>query len=599
MTREITNRAVTVARMSGGPGQDRELSHGRQDTLMFEYCKKISLDVVRSFHEVASGLDASKRPTFLEVMDFVLDPANRISNVVFPDLSRFSRSKSDPHTYLKILDENDIIIHSAVDGTNSDDDNELYWDVSFLFNHEYSKTISALTIGGQSQSVRAGNDISSVVAYGYEKYYVVEKAKEGKDGKEVTRQRPHWRPHPKHAEVVLTIFTMRDQKYLPMAICNHLNNQGIPAPRGGLWTVGTIRKMLRNITYIGYSQVGKRSTSQFPKHRRRRELIQNPNAHPAIVPEDLFYRVQALMPKKPRAQREPPRSHDSPDPLSDRVKCGNPGHDANMIVANSGSDGGKKIMCSVKKNSGVAYCDTEDVELDDFLKTVGKALKERLSIPSIVQEQLETLVKNSEEFAEQEKERQTAIAKRLKEIDQEKAKLMAGLRAAKADYPENVSDFNKELSDLNKEKEQKEQQKRDLDADTSELMAFVANPEGLLEAIREIGDQIDPEDLEVTSKFLKSFINRVDICGDNAVMYYSIPLANTVETPDGYMTSVPIERGSLGILLEHRDPAHAGIDLTSPTWRAVRSRLPRPRGDRPLNGTIQGGQERVAPPTRG
>ena len=146
---------------------------------MFEYCKKKGLDVVRSFHEVASGLDASKRPTFLEVMDFVLDPANRISNVVFPDLSRFSRSKSDPHTYLKILDENDIIIHSAVDGTNSDDDNELYWDVSFLFNHEYSKTISALTIGGQSESVIRGNDISSVVAYGYEKYYVVEKAKEG------------------------------------------------------------------------------------------------------------------------------------------------------------------------------------------------------------------------------------------------------------------------------------------------------------------------------------------------------------------------------------------------------------------------------------
>ena len=276
MTREMTNRAVTVARMSGGPGQDRELSHGRQDNLMFGYCKKIGLDVIKPFYEVASGLDASKRPTLLEVMEFVLDPANEISHVVFPDLSRFSRSKSDPQTYLKLLDDNDIIIHSAVDGTTSDDDNELYWDVSFLFNHEYSKTISRLTIGGQSQSVRNGNDISPVVAYGYEKYYVVEKANEGKEGKEVARQRPRWRPHPKHSEVVLLIFTMRDQKYLPMAICNHLNGLGIKAPRGGLWTTKTIGNLLRNLAYIGYSQVGKKSRSAFPKHRRKRELVQKP-----------------------------------------------------------------------------------------------------------------------------------------------------------------------------------------------------------------------------------------------------------------------------------------------------------------------------------
>ena len=286
-----------------------------------------------------------------------------------------------------------------------------------------------------------GNDISPTVTYGYEKYYVPDGGK----------RRPRWRPHPVHAEHVRLIFKMRDQKYLPMAICNHFNSLGIPAPRGGLWTTRTIIHILRNIAYIGYSQVGKKSTSKFPKHRRKRELVQNPNAHPAIIPEELFYRVQDLMPKKPRAQRQPPRSHDSPNPLSDRVKCGNRGHNANMIVANS-KNGGKKLTCAVKKNSGIEQCDTPDVELDDFLKTVGRALKERLSIPSIIQEQLETLIKNSGELAERERDRQEAITKRLKDIDQEKTNLMAGLRAAKEDYPENVSDFNKALSTLNKER---------------------------------------------------------------------------------------------------------------------------------------------------
>ena len=574
MPREMTNRAVTVARISGGPGQDKQLSHGGQDNVMFAYCRKKGLDPIRSFYEVASGLDANRRPDFLEVIDFVLEPEQQVSHVVFYDLSRFSRSKADPHTYLKLLDENDIIIHSASDETNSDDDNELLWDVSFIFNHEFSRGVSKLTIRGQSDSVRMGNDISPVVTYGFEKYYVEEGGK----------LRPRWRPHPEHAKIVLLLFTMRDRKNLPMAICNHLNALGIPAPRGGLWTTGTIINILRNIAYLGYSQVGKRSTSAFPKHRRRRELVQNPHAHPGIVPEDLFNRVQDLMPRKPRAQREPPRSHDSPNPISDRVKCGNRDHQlANMVVANS-KNGGKKLTCAVKKRSGIACCNNPDVELDDFLKALGTSLKERLLAPSIIEEQLDTLASSTGEHIAQEKSHQEAIAKRLKEIEHEKANLMVALKAATESFPENIQDFNQALGSLNKEKELLTQQQRDLDVETQELIAFLADPEGLRETIHELGEQIDPDDLEVTSRFLKSFINRVDVSGEEATMYYSMPLSNTIETQTGFRASATIERGGPEILLEQFDPARAGMAplLDVEDWQ--RCRFPRTRGDGAATG---------------
>ena len=607
MNRTISNRAVTYARTSGRT-QDEKLSHGGQDTIMLNYCKEKGLHVVQPFYEVASGLDTIKRPGFTEMISFVLDPANNISHVVFHDLSRMSRSKSDPHIYLQLLDEHDIIIHSAHDRTNSDDDNDLLWDVHFIFNNQFSKTVSELTIRGQTQSVMDGNDICPVVTYGYEKYYVKDEAK----------QRPRWRPHPVHAEHVALIFTMRDQKHLPMEICNHLNGLGIPAPRGGIWTTGTILNMLRNITYLGYSQVGKKSTSKFPRHRRKRKLVQNAHAHPPLVSEELFYRVQALMPKKPRAERPAPISHTSPNPLSYRVKCGNPGHDANMVVANS-KDGGKKLMCSVKKNSGIQHCSTEDVELDDLLKTVGKSLKERLSNPEILGEQLEILIRNSGDYAAQEKQRQAAIAKRLREIAQEKDNLMKGLGKAEQDYPENVSDFNIALSALNKEKEQLERQKNDIDQETAELMAFLADPEGLTEAMAEIGMAIDTEDLDLTKRFLQTFINRVDVYDDEATMYYSLPLPNTMPTEDGYMTSAPMERGGAEILLQQSAPAHAGIDrffrgkkgqtAGSPAHAGIDrigigdtitvSGFPRSRGDRPSSMSCASCRRGVPPPTRG
>ena len=211
-------------------------------------------------------------------------------------------------------------------------------------------------------------------------------------------------------------------------------------------------------------------------------------------------------------------------------------------------------MCSVKKNSGVAYCDSEDIELDDFLKTVGESLKERLSAPSIIQEQMETLAKNSEEHVAREKDRQALKAKRLKEIDQEKANLMRGLAKAEEEFPENVQDFNQSLSRLNKEKEQINQQQQDMDEETSELMAFLADPEGVLEALQELGDSIDPDDLEVTSRFLKSIVNLVEVSDDDAEMYYSVPLPNTVETTAGYKAPARIKRAGHSLLLGISDP---------------------------------------------
>ena len=543
MPREMTNRAVTLARISGGPGQDKVLSHGGQDSAMDEYRGKKGLAVVKQFHEVASGLDSEKRPVFLEMINFVLDQNNCISHVIFYDLSRFSRSKSDPYLYLKLLDENDIIIHSALDGTNSEDDNEFLWSIQFLFNNDFSRRVSFLTIRGQSESVKLGNDISPVVTYGYLKFHV-------KDGR---MMRPRWKPHPEHAKYVQLMFKMRSQGHLPMAICNHLNGLGVPAPRGGLWTTNTISNILRNIAYLGYSQVGKKSTSAFPRHRRNRELVQNANAHPALVSVTLFNKVQKLMPKRPRAERQPPNSHSSPNPLSTRVKCMDNGHMANMVVANS-TKGGKKLTCAVKKRSGVSYCQTEDIKLNEFLRTLGTSMKERLSDSSIIRDQLEIFANNSRDHIAQEKNRQATYAKRLKAIEQEKTNLMSALLKASKDYPENVEDFNKALSTLNKEKTELEQKQTEMDEQSNELMTFLADPDGLREALQELGEQIDPEDLDVTSRFLKSFVNRVDISGDQATVYYAMPLANTVETPDGHRASATIEREGPEILLEQCAP---------------------------------------------
>ena len=48
-------------------------------------------------------------------------------------------------------------------------------------------------------------------------------------------------------------------------------------------------------------------------------------------------------------------------------------------------------------------------------------------------------------------------------------------------------------------------------------------------------------------------------------MYYSVRLPDTVETPDGYKASTPIERGGPEILLEHCAPAEAAVNPAGST----------------------------------
>jgi DNA invertase Pin-like site-specific DNA recombinase len=97
------------------------------------------------FDDVGSGLSTDHRPGFLEMIAKALDPANDIGHIVFPDLSRYSRSKVDPHIYLAMLDEADITVHSVSDGKRSDTD-DISWDIQFSLNHKQSRDISFLSL---------------------------------------------------------------------------------------------------------------------------------------------------------------------------------------------------------------------------------------------------------------------------------------------------------------------------------------------------------------------------------------------------------------------------------------------------------------------
>ena len=553
-----SNRAYKYARRSSS-GQN-ELSEIGQFYDMDKYLADNGLVDAGEFDDVASGLSTDKRPGFREMIAKALDPANDIGHIVFPDLSRYSRSKVDPHIYLAMFDEADITVHSVRDGKRSDTD-DISWDIQFSLNHKQSSDISFLSLRGQRDAIKAGYACSSKIPHGHKRGWV-----EGEKG----QLHPIYVPHEVHAEHVRMMYQMRDEGRRTGEVCEHLMMLGIPSPTGlSRWPKGTIVKILKNRANIGELHYFNTSKSKFPRNRRRYQPMVFVGAHEPLVDEALFNRVQQSIADNTRRPKNPdpvteaglasPRSLVSPNPLSELVKCTNSsahsGEPApNMIIMNGRN--GKELICSVKKNTGVAYCRSKNVPLEPFLNIIVSALLERALTRDVLEGQIQYINENSSQLVAEERERQAAIKKRIREIDREAGNLKKLLLAYETSHPIATGNLMDDLEKLGKEQQDLESQSSALDDDVAETMTFATEPEAIIEAAMDLRTYLEADDTSTARTLLRGFIKQVDVVHGAATIHYGLPLPNTQETESGYSTTVSLDDEE--ILLEHRSPNPAG-----------------------------------------
>ena len=573
-----SNRAYKYARRSS-PGQN-ELSEIGQFYDMDKYLANNDLVDAGEYEDVASGLSTDERPGFLQMVADAVNPANDIGHVVFPDLSRYTRSKKDPYFYLDLFDDAGITVHTVTDGIRSEE-NELMWDIRFSLNHEQSRKISFLTLRGQRDAIAAGYACSSKVPYGYKRGWV-----KGEKG-----QHPIYVPHKVHAEHVQMMYRMRDEGRRTGEVCEHLMMLKIPSPTGlSRWSKGTIVKILKNRANIGELHYFKTSRSKFPRNRKLHGPMVFVGAHERLVDEALFNRVQQSIadntrrPKNPDPDHDPvteaglasPRSVVSPNPLSELVKCahcstGSGDPPPNMVIKN-GRDG-KELICSAKKNTGVAHCQSENVPLKPFLNIIVSALLERVLTRDVLEGQIQYINENSSQLVADERERQAAIKKRITEINRKATNQTNRISDHKYSHPKATKRLMDDLEKLEQEKEKLEAQSSNLDDDVSETLTFATEPEAIIEAAMDLRTYLEADDISIARTLLRGFIKQVDVAHGAATIHYGLPLPNTQETESGYSTTLSLDEEE--ILLEHRcPPAAATADLDRREDRSCSSTAP-------------------------
>jgi site-specific DNA recombinase len=180
-----------------------------------------------------------------------------------------------------------------------------------------------------------------------------------------------WEIDEEKADTIRRIFRMYADGYSPRVICQQLNREGIPSPRGKPWNHTVMIRgsfsaggILENEAYIGRFVFGRSNMVRDPSTRRKvhrpadpseRVVITKPEL--AIVPQELFSAVQRIRKQRgekifgPDGRTKPTfiaRATDSP--LSGLLRCGACG--SPMVRGPKCGRTRPRIRCSKAANNG-------------------------------------------------------------------------------------------------------------------------------------------------------------------------------------------------------------------------------------------------------
>ena len=292
--------AVIYARYSS-EGQREESIDGQIRECM-EYCKQNGMTVVKEYIDRALSAKTDNRPDFQRM---IKDSAKGLFDVVVVwKLDRFARNRYDSAHYKAALKKNGVRVISAKENIADGPEGIILESMLEGMAEYYSAELSVKVIRGHTENALKCKYNGGTPTFGF----AIDANKQ-------------YQPDPVTAPIVLDIFKMYDTGSTMKQIMDHLNALGVTTVRGKPADLNFISGILHNRKYIG--------------EYKYRDIVV-PDGIPALVPTDLFERVQEQMKKNKKA----PARHKAEDDylLTTKLFCGSC---KAMMVGESGTSSSK------------------------------------------------------------------------------------------------------------------------------------------------------------------------------------------------------------------------------------------------------------------
>lgn len=293
-------KAVIYARYSSD--NQREESIEGQLRECMAYCKKNDITVLRTYIDRAMSAKTDHRPDFQRM---IKDSAKGLFDVIIVwKLDRFARNRYDSAHYKAQLRKYGVKVLSATENISDGPEGIILESMLEGMAEYYSAELSEKVIRGHTENALKCRYNGGTPTFGY----IIDKDMQ-------------YQIDPRTAPAVLEMFTMYDKGATMKEIVARMSERGVTTVRGKKIDLNFVARLLKNRKYIGeYSY----------RH------IVTPNGIPAIVPQDLFDRVQQRL----AVNRKAPARHKAEDDylLTTKLFCGTCGA---MMVGESGTSSSK------------------------------------------------------------------------------------------------------------------------------------------------------------------------------------------------------------------------------------------------------------------
>lgn len=277
-------KAVIYARYSSD--NQREESIDGQIRECTAFAEKNGITILRHYIDRACSAKTDNRPAFQEM---VKDSVKKLFDMVIVwKLDRFARNRYDSARYKAQLKRNGVKVVSATEVISKGAEGIILESVLEGYAEYYSADLSEKVIRGRTENALKCKFNGGTLPIGY-----------------VVDEEQHFQIDPLTAPFVLDVFKKYDKGATMKELRDWLNENGIRNKLGKPLTYNSIQHMLKNRRYIG-------------EYQYRDVLI--PDGIPAIVPKELFDRVQEKIERNKKA----PARHKAEDDylLTTKLFCG-------------------------------------------------------------------------------------------------------------------------------------------------------------------------------------------------------------------------------------------------------------------------------------
>ena len=539
-------QAVIYARVSSD-SQDVDLSISAQLRAIREYAAKNDYKVVREFVDEAESGRTAARPAFREMIALARAKHPPFDAILVWKLNRFARSRIDSITYKKLLKDRGIKVISINEPLDDTPSGRLLEGVIETMDQFYSENMGEDIKRGLRESAQRGFYTGSRPPWGLHKVAV-------RDG---NRTRYKLGPDPEDSvsiRVIHRIFDIALKDQGCKEIAKTLNQEGLRTGTGQRWGRTTVYKVLTNEAYCGTLVLSGR-----PGHRATQSRVppvRVENAWPAIIDKDIFRQVQANL-----ASRKPEKLHPRTIPssylLSGLLFC-SCGHA--MIGRSAKSHRFHYYQCNGNFKQGNETCTARALPKDKLERAVMTHIRENVLNDEWLEELVELVNRELDSSHSILADRRDALDVDLNEVRLRLSRLYEVLETGKL----SLDDLAPRIKELRAREGELSKARLEIEAEMLVQGPHHVNGEIIKAHARDLKDISGQADATASKAFLRSFIKRIEVEHNEAIIRYALRIptqGKTSETESVLPMDTP--SGDRGIRTPNLCDANAALSQLS------------------------------------